>query len=371
MADKTKIEWTDATWTPIRARRDELLSDGSTKVRIGWHCEHVSEGCRRCYAESLNRRLGTGRDFKPVHLVHTTRTGDKSGDVEMFLDEKMLLQPLRWSKGRNIFVCSMTDLFADFVPFEIIDKVFAVMAMAGQHTFQCLTKRSARMRLYMARFFAGYGPIEKQIIALGGNPMQALENWPLKHVWLGVSVEDQSTAAERIADLLMTTAAIRYLSMEPLLGPVDLTNIPVGGGHGHHEFDPIITGNALKRGSSSDPHVHWVICGGESGHGARPMHPDWARALRDQCAAAGVPFLFKQWGEWGDPDSIERTGIAAEHVFELHRDDGGALRHEWPGPVVNGVELRSKRPEVLRVGKKAAGRLLDGIEHNGMPEINP
>lgn len=358
MADKTKIEWTDATWTPIRARRHELLPDGSAKERIGWHCEHVSEGCRNCYAESLNRRLGTGRDFKPVHLVHTTRAGDKSGDVEMFLDEKMLLQPLRWTKGRNIFVCSMTDLFADFVPFEIIDKVFAVMAMAGQHTFQCLTKRSARMRLYMARFVAGYGPIEKHIIALGGNPMQALQTWPLTNVWLGVSVEDQSTAEERIADLLMTPAAIRYLSMEPLLGAIDVTAL--------HNVQGLAEGQTYidaLRGIAWETHgsdyydtcnigaaIDWGIVGGESQPGARPMHVQWARVIRDAFAKAEKPLLFKQWGSWIDHDQpgVDMLGSAKSAM------------HQWPDGVSS-----------VRLGKKLTGRLLDGIEHNGMPERQP
>src|ERR1700749_4070382 len=131
MGDKTKIEWTDATWNPIRARNK---SNG----KMGWFCIHKSAGCAGCYAESMNTRLGTGIDFKPGHLK----------DVEIFVDEKMLTMPLRWKRPRMIFVCSMTDLFADFVPDEFVDQMFAVMALAPQHTFQVLTKRARRQRDY-------------------------------------------------------------------------------------------------------------------------------------------------------------------------------------------------------------------------------
>src|ERR1043166_3823667 len=129
MAANSKIEWTDASWTPIRARN---LKTG----KIGWHCEHVTSGCEFCYAENMNKRLGTGLSFKPGHRK----------DIQIFLDETMLLAPLRWKKPRMIFVCSMTDAFADFVKDEWLDKMFAVMALCPQHTFQVLTKRPERMR---------------------------------------------------------------------------------------------------------------------------------------------------------------------------------------------------------------------------------
>lgn len=132
MADNSAIEWTDATWNPVRARN---LETG----KVGWHCEHATTGCEFCYAEGFNKRLGTGLAFKPGHRA----------DIEIFLDEAMLTQPLRWKKPRRIFVGSMTDLFADFVPDEFIDRMFAVMALAPQHTFQLLTKRAARMREYL------------------------------------------------------------------------------------------------------------------------------------------------------------------------------------------------------------------------------
>ncbi|HYI27586.1 MAG TPA: phage Gp37/Gp68 family protein [Bradyrhizobium sp.] len=316
MSDRTSIEWADATWNPIRARYLEIQNDGSGKERIGWHCSHVSEGCRHCYAERLNTRLGTGRDYKPGVLFRDDRVMYANGKVKLYLDEKMLTQPLRWKRPRAIFVGSMTDLFADFVPDEWIDQIFAVMALAPQHRFMVLTKRPERMREYL------------------------LETWqPLPNVWLGTSVEDQATADARIPKLLATPAAKRFLSAEPLLGPVDLRYLqpldpPV-------EIDAVNgTHGVLRPHGGRSPALDWVIAGGESGPKARPMHPDWARALRDQCAAAGVPFLFKQWGEWVSVSELAGPG----RHFKF--PDGATVR---------------------RTGKKLAGRTLDHAMHDAQP----
>ena len=313
MGSKTSIEWTrgddgsaGATWNPIRAHN--LTANGG---KIGWHCEHVSEGCRNCYAESMNRRLGTYLDFKPGNRDH----------IEIFLDEKMLLAPLRWKKPRRVFVNSMTDTFAEFVKDEWIDRMFAVMALAPQHTFQVLTKRPGRMQTYCC------DPQSQRIWRLAcnmGQPGRALSAtlakfgspWPLPNVWLGVSAEDQATFEERRQSLRDTPAAVRFFSLEPLLGPIDI-------------------GPALVTGC-----YHWTIVGGESGPHARPMNPQWARDIRDQCKAAGVAFFHKQNGEYASVSEVEGEGA------HFHFDDGRTVR---------------------RVGKKAAGRLLDGIEHNGMP----
>ena len=132
MANRSKIEWTESTWTPIRARWFAPTNDGGSKERVGWHCEHVSEGCRNCYAEGINRRLGTGLDFKPGNLHRADRVGYANGESKVFLDEKMLLQPLRWSRPRRIFVCSMTDLFASFVRREaLLARVAWSLAASG------------------------------------------------------------------------------------------------------------------------------------------------------------------------------------------------------------------------------------------------
>ncbi|TIM07562.1 phage Gp37/Gp68 family protein [Mesorhizobium sp.] len=394
MADKSAIEWTDATWTPIRARYLEIQNDGSGKERIGWHCEHASEGCRFCYAEGFNRRLGTGLDFKPGELYREEKRGYNNGEVKLFLDEEMLTAPLRWKKPRMIFVCSMTDLFAEFVPDEWIDKVFAIMALSPQHTFQVLTKRANRMREYMAKpltgpwagraTIVGDDGIERpdtdahwrvrsiQTDMLGSVPGDALNKasafndklyggevdgfmptWPLPNVWLGVSAERQQEADQRVPELLATPAAVRFVSAEPLLGPIDFKKVKTqdisdpldalrGEGycdinHGQYAGQRLYHG--LKYGCGRG--LDWIIVGGESGPSSRPMHPDWARSIRDQCLGAGVPFFFKQWGEFA-PARTSAPPSAAD--------------------------IKQTGDHPVRVGKKAAGRLLDGIEHNAMPE---
>ncbi len=299
MADKSKIEWTDASFNPIRARN---LKTG----KVGWYCEHATTGCEFCYAEGFNKRLGTGLAFKPGHRK----------DVEIFLDQEMLTQPLRWKKPRMIFVCSMTDLFADFVPDDWIDKVFAVMALAPQHTFQVLTKRAARMRDYcltlgrhherdrvslaMKQIFAEHGFAAKRAFYTLGDI-----GWHFKNIWLGVSTERQQEADERIPLLLQTPGAVRFISAEPLLGPIDLTASPAVGRTGwlrpltgDHQLQPV---HADHRGAKLD----WVIVGGESGHGYRPMAAEWAYGLRDQCIAANVPVFVKQMaGKKPIPDDL-------------------------------------------------------------------
>lgn len=348
MADRTGIEWTDATWTPIRARAIEPRNDGSGAVRIGWHCEHVSEGCRNCYAERRNAWIGTGHAYRPASLRHKTRHGDSRGDVSLFLDEKMLGQPQRWRAARRIFACSMTDLFGSFVADAWIDQIFAVMAEAPWHRFQVLTKRSERMRSYMSHHGRGAqirraaeDLAARDLIRLLDDPLP----WPLPHVMMMVSAETQREADERIPDLLATPAASRGLSLEPLLGPVRLAEHGLHGGPGQ---------------------LDWVICGGESGPKARPMHAEWARSLRDECHAAGVPYFFKQWGEWLPWTQFVDARIA---------DDPERTRYQT-AQYVDGEWHVIGRPDrwasadgdiddeqcAGRVGRKVAGRKLDGVE---------
>lgn len=375
MGDRTLIEWADASWNPVRAMRLTGQLVEQLKHSVGWHCEHVSEACRNCYAEGMNKRLGTGFDYKPGHLGR---------DVGIFLDEKLLLQPLAWRRPRKIFVCSMTDLFADFVSDEMIDRMFAVMALCPQHVFQVLTKRPKRMREYITALLnkqrsiyrnAGEGGIGWQtndiMCAFTGEADEdaALgKPWrPLPNVWLGVSVEDQTRAEERILPLLKTPAAVHWLSCEPLLGPLDLTCIDISGDAEMDCLNPRIWADEIDdwRGTSDTweedfedwfglppdrcspgaaihATIDWVVVGGESGLKARPMHPDWARSLRDQCAAAGVPFHFKQVGEWHWSETDDHPVWDRPHCFE----------HDM---------------HFYRLGKKAAGRLLDGVEHDGFP----
>jgi protein gp37 len=297
MGSKTSIEWTrdrngtaGATWTPIRARH-------KATGKLGWHCEHASPGCINCYSEVLNQRWGTGLPFKPGHR----------DDVGVFLDETMLLTPLRWAKPRKIFVCSMTDLFADFVPDDWIDRIFAVMALAPRHTFQVLTKRSARMRSYVNDLSQERRDSRgTEVIRLGG--ITDGLRWPLPNVWLGVSAEDQERADERIPDLLATPAAVRFVSYEPALGPVDFTDINVSDGNTKSldalSGDVFLPGNAGQSSQTfraSRNRLDWIIYGGESGPNRRDSKIEWAEVTMAACAATGTAFFFKQ-------DSALRSG---------------------------------------------------------------
>jgi protein gp37 len=332
MSDGSEIEWTDATWNPITG------------------CTMVSAGCTNCYAMGL---AGTRLAHHPSRAGLTRDSGGRpvwTGEVR--LNEGWLDQPLRWRRPRRIFVCAHGDLFHEGVPDEWIDRVFAVMALSPQHQFQVLTKRPERMR----RWFDT--DAEGRVWDLSMDPgfdASALPSpdWPLPNVWLGVSVEDQPTADARIPLLLATSAAVRFVSAEPLLGPVDLTRW--SGLEGDADFG-----------------LDWVIVGGESGPGARPMHPDWARSLRDQCAAAGVAFFFKQWGEWA-PHKPQAGGdlggdVRAGRVVAVHPSgrDGAAIM-----AATGKVQSEPGTVYMRRVGKRAAGRLLDGRAHDDMPGAAP
>lgn len=349
MADNTKIEWADATWNPLRA----VTADG----KKGWHCEHVSEGCRNCYAETFNeRRLGTGLPYKPGHR----------GGVQHILDEKLLLAPLRRRKPTRYFLSSMTDVFGGWVSQHHLDRIFAVMALAPQHTFMVLTKRPERMRDYF-RDIGGTTRADWIFSAMGRQLNVSRFKypvWPLPNVWLGTSVEDQRAADERIPHLLATPAAVRFLSCEPLLGPVDLNRIHEVHDDGlMHVWESCLTGKrfSIWAGDEEDPmipgfpKIDWVIAGGESGPGARPMHPDWARSLRDQCAAAGVAFHFKQWGEWAALDGFH--GVNPQGDVGQFTPDGQWQHRIW----------EKGNQAMHRIGKARAGRLLDGRTHDEFP----
>lgn len=349
MADGTKIEWTDATWNPITG------------------CAIVSPGCANCYAMKL---AGTRLQHHKSRagLTVETKTGPVWNGITRF-NEEWLDQPLRWKRPRRVFVCAHGDLFAESVPDAWIDQVFAVMALCPQHTFQVLTKRAARMRAYLSAptrqasingaIWAALGTLRGSKIEHGGNWRCAL---PLPNVWLGVSAEDQRRADERVIDLLGTPAAIRYVSAEPLLGRIQFRNLKPG--------PEGITLDALRGAFTATqtakidlasllplperrPGLDWVIVGGESGHGSRPMHPEWEREIRTDCEAAFVPYFGKQWGAW----------------MPTAADDG-----EWPENAESMIRLRVdgyRGPDgwpMQRVGKTFAGRLFDGAEHNGMPE---
>ena len=303
----TKIEWTHVfgpatgvTWNPVTG------------------CTKVSPGCKHCYAERL----------AGVRLKHLYPGG--FGKVTMHPDR--LVQPLHWRKPRGIFVCSMSDLFHEDVP-QInrdgcIANIFAVMALCPQHRFMVLTKRINGVRGLLENMqfrdsVANY--IWKIIKKRKGTDDSVLDltpvdwpehlganlDWPLPNVWLGVSVENPNYY-DRIHVIQQIPAVVRFVSLEPLLA--DVPNLPLDG-------------------------IHWIITGGESGPGARPSHPDWFRSVRDQCQAAGVPYFFKQWGEWAPTPGKSQ-----------YLDGYGVL-------------------DMARVGKKAAGRLLDGVEYSEFPHV--
>lgn len=274
----------------------------------------------------------------------------------------------------------MGDLFHPHVPDVWIDRAFAVMALAPHHRFQILTKHPERMR----DWFNDYGLLPNSRKAYIWSAMmedgESREfDWPLPNVWLGVSVEDQRWANERIPVLLDTPASVRFISAEPLLGPVDLTRLPLGklenpddecGAEqccGGQLYQNALDNWAAFCDGSSDPEsicaesLDWVIVGGESGPNARPMHPDWARSLRDQCAAADVPFFFKQWGEW----VRDGEGVSGHNAEEIYFHRNGRMMESWAGPGSHELVASSK---MWRVGKERAGRLLDGMTHHALPE---
>lgn len=411
MAD-TKIEWADAVWNPIAG------------------CSVVSPGCTNCYAMAMAarvERMGGAPHY--AGLTRQTKAGAVwTGRVAVAPDET-LTAPLRWKKPKRIFVNSMSDLFHEGVPDEVIDRVFAVMALSPQHTFLVLTKRSERMRSYLAVLerhvidrlgprlttavnevfrmsgrswgkcgststhvtTSGHGSgamepemlratedggIERLGFSVAGEerwfrcaqvyadsifaahgretyeyPRRygwALKEWPLPNVWLGVSAEDQPRFNERVAHLIDTPAAVRWISAEPLLGPIDLTQLPmyrVADPSSEFPFDTLRARPKSFRIAPGFPYVQpldWVVAGGESGPKARPMHLDWFRGLHDQCVAAGIPFFGKQLGptvvmsrsDCATPVALG-AGWRAHHAGAPEgtvslRDRRGADPIEWP-----------------------------------------
>lgn len=369
MSDGTKIEWTEATANVING------------------CSVLSPGCTNCYAMRL---AGTRMKHHQTRegLTIDTKAGPVWNGTTRF-HEPALQQVLHWQRGRMIFWNAHGDMFHDSVPDEWIDRCFAAMALTPQHKHQVLTKRSARMRDYLSRpgieVRIGLDALGLVLEAMSLNPKSqlgagikakgsdinpgGLTNWPLPNVWLGVSVEDQTRADERIPDLLATPAAVRWISAEPLLGPLYLRGIKTFQFRGCELVDSLAGWGMdfLGEEVATVNKIDWVVAGGESGPNARPMHPDWARSLRDQCAAAGVAFLFKQWGEWY-PGLCGRDGdqggIATFPGFPDGETFGGRPTHWWgnthsfstpPGPIS------------VNIGKKRAGRLLDGVQHDGYP----
>jgi protein gp37 len=333
MGDKTGIEYLDATWNPVKG------------------CSQMSSGCDNCWAERQAARFSKPGEF----FEGLVQDGVWAGQAKFY--EKELLKPLHWKRPRRIGVCFMGDLFHESVPFHWIASVFAVMAKARQHTFLVLTKRPQRMLEFLR--VAGhrvcpsealYDYIEDDVEI---DYSKDIVPWPLLNVWLGVSVELHSEAALRIPVLLRCPAMRHYVSIEPMLGPVNLRHIDVDGAGS----DPmgewcqidVLTGKQTDMGRpcpNTDTRLDWVIAGGESGPGARPTHPLWVYDLQRQCDQAWVPFFWKQWGEW----------MPVEGGFR-------------PGDLIHYTQVDKNPRSMRRVGRRAAGHLIMGKAYRGFPDV--
>jgi len=306
MGSNTKIEWSDATWNPVSG------------------CSKVSDGCTNCYGEAMARRFD--KDWKPwtpQNAAHNVR-----------LHPERLEQPLHWRKPRRIFVCSVSDLFHEQVPDEFIQEVFDTIKLADWHTYQILTKRAERM----CHWVDEYERIE-------GSPFSL----QAPNIQFGVTVESPKYT-DRIDWLLKTPAAVRFVSIEPMLGPIDLTNITIlkPDGYAPGVYLDALRGHVKGPDDMLPEKIDWVICGGESGPKARPMKPTWPREIRYQCQTAGVPYFFKQHGEWVNEYDFPFERLGCTWEGPEHRFDDGSMAY--------------------RVGKKAAGRELDGRTWEEMPD---
>lgn len=341
MAENSKIEWTDHTFNPWTG------------------CTKVSPGCDHCYAEGWAKRSGT------------VRWG--AGQPRRRTTEANWRQPVRWNrlsenwvanggKRARVFCSSLADVFDNEVPPEWRADLFDLIDATPHLDWLLLTKRIGNAKSMIEE-------IVPRMIECDHSA------WPWPNVWIGATVVNQEEANRDIPKLLQVPARVRFLSIEPLLGPIELD--PWLSIHKHWK-----SADALPQVPWHPPYpkhwyerqkivardwalpLHWVIAGGESGPGARPMHPDWARSLRDQCAAAGVPFMFKQNGEWREPLEGEEFNTAmgrAQKVPAFIMSPTGTVH------CFENDQTRDGGKVVIRVGKKAAGRLLDGVQHDGAP----
>lgn len=325
MAENSNIEWTDHTFNPW----------------IG--CTKVSPGCDHCYAETWDARGLQQQESR--WGPHASRTRTSAANWR---------KPLAWNraaekagKRARVFCASLADVFDNHASIRPVWRrdLWALIRATPNLDWMLLTKRPGNIKNMLPHVYSGpeWG-----------------DGWP--NVWLGTTAENQTEADRRISHLLAVPAAVRFLSCEPLLGPVDLTTIWLRRDGQRMTKLSNSLGDYVQplRGNFRDsPKIHWIICGGESGPNARPMHPDWARSLRDQCEAAGVAFFFKQWGEWEPTvrsDEIDTRITMPGQNFNLWAWPDGVTKDSWRHGAVS-----------VRVGKKRAGRLLDGREWSQMP----
>ena len=359
MTQNTKIEWCDHTFNPWEG------------------CQKVGPGCDHCYAETRNARFAGGTAINWGPGAPRRRTSASNWALPERWNAQADAFMTQHGRRQRVFCASLADVFDNTVDPQWRADLFSLIQQTPNLDWLLLTKRIGNVRGMLAKLAHGNDP----------DP-SLLDMMPLPNVWIGATIVNQAEADRDIPKLLAVPAAKRFLSMEPLLGPVDLRSISHGDGEINalkpdtweeaidlwrdtseswiEDFEDWYDVN-LSDGLTGPAHagIDWVIVGGESGPGARPMHPDWARSLRDQCQAAGVPFLFKQWGEWaqaaelpvhpeatrlpGNLCRVTRDGVTADHYVAISTDGG------------------RKRYELRHVGKKAAGRLLDGREWNGAP----
>jgi protein gp37 len=382
MGAQSQIEWTDATWNPIRG------------------CTRVSEGCRHCYAERVAARFS--QPGQPYHGIAKGRGTSAKWTGKVVLAPRQLEDPLRWRRPRRIFVNSMSDLFHENLDVETIASILAIAVVARHtrgHTFQILTKRAARMRgiltsprLWTLVHELADPHLKRENAGLAGDRLPQLgPTKPPGGIMFGVSVEDQPTADERIPHLLATPAWRRFVSAEPLLGPVDFDQLPYDGPSGRGIVDAL-RGHVWLPGAGSVssqtlrnalPRLNWVISGGESGPGARPAPPPAARGIRDQCEAAKVPFFWKQWGAWApapwkvfrtesdeSDDAYKRRAEAtgATHAFMHSTNYLHRLQHA-PWSIERQDDEPTHATGMRRHTKAEAGNLLDGRTHQEMPDV--
>lgn len=344
----SKIEWTHRPGT-----KSEVWNPTTG-------CDKVSAGCRNCYAEVMHKRLrGMGqKKYQHPFLGYFT------------MHEDELMKPFTWRKPRTVFVNSMSDLFHSDVTWDFLDKVFTTMVLTPWHTYQILTKRSDELAKYFAQ---GKEALvkrwEEYEISFGEpkDPACSVYNlcheWPRPNIWIGVSAENQETLDERIPHLLTVPAAVRFVSYEPALGPIDISSwlypkefigMPV------ESYDG-------KWWDTLENDIHWIIAGGESGNKARPAHPDWFRSVRDQCKAADVKFFFKQHGAW-EPINIHRIDQPMSKVGYFNEQQKFVECKNWKYLPSNFGRLPGdKRVPMTMVGKAKSGNMLDSVQHLEFP----
>lgn len=337
MADKSKIAWCDATINPC------------------YGCSPVSPACDHCYAARLADRMAHNVAVCQYYEGLTDRDGQWTGRVNFFPER--MTQALSWENPRSIFVGSMTDIFQEAVPDQFLDDVFSTMALASWHTFILLTKRPSRMLEYVNGISSE--PVDSPRDCSVFDPWRSVHGseygqrpWPLPNVILMSTIEDQPRADER-APIMAELGGLGWktgVSIEPMLGPVNVENIQGALWLYDDEF-----GSGVRMRANG---ISWVIAGGETGPGARPMHPDWIRSLRDQCKGAGVPFFFKQWGEFG---ICHENGVPNPVGLNCGFGDRSCTERD--------KAFDSTMLGMCRVGKRKAGRILDGQEWNEFPEV--